>query len=248
MAPVNVDVCSKCAVSKGLNQLINCDSCKIPVCGDCSELSVTEMRCMQLKNRIVLYLCEECRKGLRCVPDLMRNITELRNEVASLRSAQQNATCLGGFEGVNDNEEVICEMLERNKRKKNVIILNMSESQKTNIKQIKEDDKNKVIDAIAATGVQANVNVFRLGRYTENKNRPIKVVFETEEDSRNVLKNKHKIANKNLKIFGDQTPMQSKYYKKIKAKLQDMEAQGDKSKTIKYIKGRPVIVEKKCHP
>lgn len=40
---------------------ISCDVCKRPICLECSELSPTEIRCLNLQKRILQYKCKQCR-------------------------------------------------------------------------------------------------------------------------------------------------------------------------------------------
>lgn len=61
--------------------------------------------------------------------------------------------------------------------------------------------------------------MFRLGKYGINKIRPIKVILNSQDDARSVLKNKQLSPIPSIRIFGDQTKAQQEYFKSIKAKL-----------------------------
>lgn len=127
---------SKIHTHKSVNQLLNCNSCKRRICNECFEHLVTEMRCLQSKNRIVLYLYDEYRRGLRCILELMRESIDLKKEVADLRETSLQTvghdTWVNEQESLDINEDTVCEMMERN------------ESQKINVYQRKEYDKNNL--------------------------------------------------------------------------------------------------------
>lgn len=88
------------------------------------------------------------------------------------------------------------------------------------------------------------IKTFRLGKYDKNKNRPIKVLLNSPEDAKNVLKNKKTIKVPSIIIFNDQTKMQREYYNDVKQKLNNLILSGDTSKTIKFINDKPTIVIK----
>ncbi|KAL3268857.1 hypothetical protein HHI36_007946 [Cryptolaemus montrouzieri] len=86
--------------------------------------------------------------------------------------------------------------------------------------------------------------VFRVGRFGANKIRPIRVVFPSAEIAKNILKNKVVIKTPGIKIFGDPTPARREYFNKVRKDLQEKIEAGKTSKTIRYINGRPTIVDK----
>jgi hypothetical protein len=238
--------CSKCSKSSK-DEMLHCDSCKRFLCEGCSELSATEMRCMQLKIRKLLFLCEACKNGLGEVPVLIKAVSEIKKEVLKLQGSsltrQNNPS-----KDMENNHDIINEIEERSKRRKNVIIANIKESEKVNGHERKIDDKNTVINILSPIGITMDrIKVFRLGKFNKENNRLIKIIFETEDDAITILKNKNKIKVPRLRIFNDQTKMQIDYYKKLKGKLQAMQDNGDMNKGIKYINGRPTIVSTTDH-
>ena len=52
--------CIKCGEKESEN-LVQCRKCSSVVCHECAGLSATEIRCVQLKKRILIFECNECR-------------------------------------------------------------------------------------------------------------------------------------------------------------------------------------------
>ncbi|CAG9773588.1 unnamed protein product [Ceutorhynchus assimilis] len=144
---------------------------------------------------------------------------------------------------VQQMEDVIAEMEERRYRANNVIILNINESLKASRGERLEDEKQTVLEALESVNItDRNISIQRLWKYVQNRCRPLKVSFANPNDAKEVLKNRRNLPN--MKMFADQTIKQQKYYKTIKQKLLDIIANGDNSKTIRYINTVPTIVSK----
>lgn len=233
--------CSKCKKAENEN-LFPCDSCKSEFCNTCSDLSASEIRCLSLKNRKLLFLCEECEKGLSLVPVLIKKVNELQAEVNNLKINSTSSISTD----LTNQENLITEMLDRQNRMSNVVIFNVKESQKNSRTERNEDNIDTVKDILKDINVSKdNLKAYRLGKYDPNKNRPIKVIFNSAEDAKYVLKNKINIKVPSIRIYGDQTRAQREYYLFVKQKLQDIIDNGDDTKTIRYINNKPTIVNKK---
>lgn len=59
--------CIKCKIKTTLkdskNPIFPCDACRNYYCGDCSDLSPSEIKCMPLQKRILKFHCVKCRNG-----------------------------------------------------------------------------------------------------------------------------------------------------------------------------------------
>lgn len=235
--------CSKCLADKNENTTFQCDSCHCSLCDKCSGLSGREIQCMQLRERKLLFLCQECEAGFKAVPTLIKQIADLKNDVAELKKLPQKSNNYD-IDDLEIKEDIVNEFVERNIRRKNVIVFNVQESQKNSKQDRITDEKNVISSLLLPTGFTAdNIKTFRLGKFNNEKIRPIKVVFQSEDDALSVLKNKTKINNPDVRIYNDKTKMQLQYYKSLKAKLSALHDSGDTSKSIKYINGRPKIVD-----
>lgn len=239
--------CEKC----GKADAFPCDSCKRLLCSGCAELTASEVKCLLLKGkRKLIFLCPECETGFWKVPILIKEITELKGQIEELKknylvnidkNQEQSVTC-------GESEEVINEIAERQRRASNIIVYNINESSVKNKTARITDECNKIKELLSGIDeVNKNeIRVFRVGKYDSNKARPLKVVLANKEEAMKILKNKQKIIaeNPNIRIYSDQTKKQREYYKATKAKLEAIIANGDESKTIKFINNIPTIVKK----
>ena len=82
----------------------------------------------------------------------------------------------------------------------------------------------------------------RLGKFSNSKNRPIKVELKCNSDVMLVLRNKKKLTD-GVNIQSDSTPMQRDYLKKLREKLSAIQESGDTGKTIRFINKVPKIVD-----
>lgn len=241
-----MEKCIKCNLNNP--ELYNCDSCKRPFCVNCSELTPDEIRCLSLRQRKLIFFCNDCESGLKQVPLLIREVSELKKELENLKqNLQQNrqTICSSDFQNNFENFEIICELEERQKCASNIIITNIKESSANNRQSRTEDEMKVVKEILGKTGTQvSDFQVHRLGKYQANKNRPIKVLMQNKHLAIQILKNSNKVGIPGVKIFNDQTKMQRNYYLSLKQKLEEYKRNGDDSKTIKYVNNVPKIVDK----
>ncbi|KAL3268965.1 hypothetical protein HHI36_008051 [Cryptolaemus montrouzieri] len=85
--------------------------------------------------------------------------------------------------------------------------------------------------------IVANVEKSKAGSTLEQK------AEDTRDEVVNVLKNKRNLTPRII-VFPDQTERQIKFFKDLKSKLGEMEAECDFSKTFRFINGNPTIVDK----
>ncbi|KAJ8966101.1 hypothetical protein NQ314_003738 [Rhamnusium bicolor] len=176
--------CCKCKTDIDNNEnYFECDSCKRPVHINysCSELSASEIKCMQLKKRILRFLCNECNNGLIQIPSLVRSIEELKTDIENLKLKYDKP-----FDGnhsvlqpkVNEipSEDIISEMLERQKRANNIMISNLDETNSNT-----KDDLTSVKLILRDLNVDVdNIKVNRIGK--PNQQRP-RLEYELNSDS-----------------------------------------------------------------
>lgn len=237
--------CIKCSVEDP-KEFVNCDSCKKILCKKCSDLSETEFRCIALRKRRLTFLCENCEKGIMLIPDIMIQLDDLRKQVNDLKSELQakNSKSEQEVDAV-ESEDIISELMERQRRASNIIISNIKEPSSNSRENRTEDDKRNVADILKDINVDlSNIKVFRLGKFMPSKNRLLKVVLNNSEDAVNVLRNKRNVTVPSIRIFGDQTKKQQNYFHTIKKQLEDLKANGDDTKTIRFINNKPTIVKK----
>lgn len=242
---MNMSSCTKCSLVAP-KDIFACDSCKKQFCKKCSDLTETEIRCYQLKKRRLTFLCDGCEQGLLCIPDILKQLSNLQTEVTHLKQSLEASN----NQSISNNEpteceEIISELIERQKRASNVVIANLKESQATSVEQRKEEDLNSVKSLLKDFNTDLSlIKVYRVGKFMPNKNRLIKVIMKNPEEAIKVLKGKNNNAVPGIKIFGDQTKKQKDYYISVKNKLEELKAKGDYSKAIKYINNKPTIISK----
>lgn len=236
--------CFKCNQNFNNGKCLRCDGCKRPICYQCSELSSTEIRCIELKNRVLKFFCKECEDNLLQVPVLRSLIADLQTEVEKLKGG---ANCDSA-----DSEVIISEVAERQKRASNIIIFNAPESndvdpviRKQHDKQIVETFLRQVYDSIPAAAPTMDIKPFRLGRRVNENIRPLKVTLHSRDDALFLLKNKARIAGRTtMKMVADLTPMQREHMTNLRKQLETRTLNGEKGITIKYVRGIPKIVER----
>ncbi|KAG5892375.1 hypothetical protein JTB14_035989 [Gonioctena quinquepunctata] len=138
--------CSKCNNNKNEDDLWNCDSCKRPLCSKCGGLTASEVKCLQLKKRVLLFFCDDCRNGLCQVPTLRTEIADLRRHLDDFIETNKN---LKGM------------IQDRSTRPSNILIHNIEESSSRNFKERIEQDTLKckqIFDALY-------INVLALSKY-----------------------------------------------------------------------------------
>lgn len=142
------------------------------------------------------------------------------------------------------HDEIFTEIVERNFRAKNIIVVGILEPQKDTATARQDHDKTEIlrITRLLHNDCPQPTGIFRLGKYKSEKTRAIKVCFSSEDTAKNILRNRNKIDKEHIKIFSDQTPYQRKYLQNLKEELEQRTSNGESGLNIKYIKGIPKIV------
>ncbi|CAG9765929.1 unnamed protein product [Ceutorhynchus assimilis] len=172
----------------------------------CLGLAASEVRAVVLKSRSLIYFCPECREAFKKIPNIIKEVKNLKTGMNNLKKQvaettenikliQEKIDILEAtphqLATANISEEIenmITEMEERKLRSKNVIILNINESIKANRIERSLDEKQTVLKLLENINiVDRNVVVQRLGKYQQNRCRPIKVVFDNANDAKEVL-------------------------------------------------------------
>nr|CAH7714538.1 unnamed protein product [Callosobruchus chinensis] len=148
-------------------------------------------------------------------------------------------------------EDVVSEVSERIKRKSNVILFNVKEpDQSKPAVDRTNSDKSIIMDVLRKIDPEipvTNIKHVRLGLYSNNKIRPIKLILENDETARKVWMRSAKLKShetlKNIKILPDKTKRQIEYYKTMKQELANRHTAGDTNCRIKYINDVPRIIQ-----
>ena len=141
-------------------------------------------------------------------------------------------------------EEHIEEKEEREKRKNNIVLVNIPESIKETAKEREAEDMVAVANLLnKITEVQVNdvSNPVRIGKKREGSEKPrlLKITLNSQEKKRTVLKNYHQlnenVRDLNRKIFinNDLTPTQREQEHKLRIELRLRKENGEKNLKIR---------------
>lgn len=240
--------CSCCGKQSEPHLLVKCCVCQNVFNNSCAGISSSETRLINSKKSFS-WTCSKCHRVGNDINALKAAVIALQEEMKLLKSnnSSNHTTGDGNF------EEIVSEVLDRQTRKRNLLIFNASEQSR----QLSNDerniaDKNNVLDIIEyllPTADIANCNVFRLGKYnpSNNRPRPIKIRLRNEDDTRKILQKSGKLKNsdsfKDIFMTPDRTPRELEYYKKLKNELQHRKDNGEDDIIIKYINNIPKIIK-----
>ncbi|XP_026321923.1 uncharacterized protein LOC113231677 [Hyposmocoma kahamanoa] len=197
---------------------VQCDGYKRNVCVQCSNSKSSEVRVMELKGkRTLLYLCPAFRVALFQVPKLIKSYGGLCGlDEAKKRLLKTTNIASPEVSVVNtspsDTNAIMEEILERERRASNVILVGIKKCISENGSDRKTHDESTVkkllLDMNSGGDCSHKVmTVQRLGRRENGKTRPIKVVLSSRQDAVWILKNKSK-AKMEVRIYDDKTPKQ----------------------------------------
>ncbi|CAH2097520.1 unnamed protein product [Euphydryas editha] len=205
---------------------------------------------------------QEIKKDINYVKDVTKKLSDeqsmVRAEVVNLKtrhtetekkleSLESDMAHLKGMSQVlpatNSLESTLEEIKERELRSRNIIICGVSEQYAENIEERKNADRNEVlrITRIAVSDCPEPVKIIRLGKFKSTKNRPIKVIYQSQDTAISILRNSKNIKSDTIMLFSDQTPLQQANMKALKEELKRRMSNGEKDITIKYVKGTPKI-------
>ncbi|XP_063370192.1 uncharacterized protein LOC134658442 [Cydia amplana] len=180
------------------------------------------------------------------VKNLTTSVTAAENKVKvietdlqSLRSSVARAPMALSPDSYN---QLVAECQQRSIRDKNIIIVGIQEAGQDLAADREAFDKYEVekITKTIYNDCPEPLQIIRLGKYVENKVRPIKATFASKATVKNILRNKNKTHD--AKIYSDQTPYQRDFLKSVQEELQARTSNGETNLYIKYVKGIPKIL------
>ena len=140
--------------------------------------------------------------------------------------------------------DVADEIAERDRRKRNVIVYNLSEQANQAADKIKFTEVCKSI----SDNDLSIVKLFHLGRKSDNKHRPLLVELGSEIDKQSLLSAAPRLrlsnAFKEVYIATDMTKVERERHKKVVAELKRRRSSGESN----FIIRNGVIVSRRPHP
>nr|CAH7714010.1 unnamed protein product [Callosobruchus chinensis] len=225
--------------------MLNCSICKKTFKNSCVDISSAEVRLLN-SNKGCDWSCRSCRAFGNEMKDLKALILKLQEDIQVLKS---EAVAVNSPNQDDFLEEIITEVEERSKRRKNLVIFGVPEQDQSlsNNDQVSRDVTNTVeILRVMNRDIDAQaIKPIRLGKHVEGKSRPIKVYFGSEQQVTQIIHNARALRNsryKKVSVSYDRTPRQQAHYKRIKEQLQERENAGEANLKIKYVNGTPRIV------
>lgn len=240
------NICYCCKVVTEQNKLIKCCICKNNYKHTCAGLTLNEVKITSSKAGLS-YTCPNCATIGQDINELKAVIAELKNEVAELKS--RNSAPPNNNINNDDFNNIVHEVIERQKRSKNIIIYGLKENsnndQHVRLTHDTENVKN-ILNFLSVDTSNADIKPIRLGKLLTNtgKPRPIKITFKEEQAVQNITYKARQLKNSEysyINISPDRTPKQIEHYKSLLNQLNERKANGETNLAIKYINGIPTI-------
>nr|CAI5833593.1 unnamed protein product [Callosobruchus analis] len=189
------------------------------------------------------WTCTACREHGNDIKGLKSLILQLQKEVQDLRFNNNRCDPV-------QFEEIVEEVNQRNRRKRNLIIFKIEDQNQQEQNQVKinheKTSTTNLIRVLDPDVVIPDLKPVRLGPFTQGKNRPIKVVLGSEHDVHRLIRNSKILKThknyKNISISFNRTPRQIEYYLNLKIELENRKKSSETNLHIKYVKGIPQIV------
>lgn len=225
--------------------MIKCSVCKKTYRHICVNITIDELNILTDQEKGYSWSCKNCREIGNQIIDLKNLILSLQNDIKALKDEKISQKSSREF----DFEEVIMELNDRSIRKKNIIIFGLPEQDQTGPAENRlQKDKTAVSEVLKV--IDANVNTMlikptRLGRFTNNKARPLKITLQDELEVLNVIKKARNLKNspyKNVSVAFDRTQRQIDHYKKLQEEMKSKNSGDTQEFKIRYFNGSPKIV------
>lgn len=246
--------CFKCNVQFGDgDRFAECDGCRLRFHYDCTDLTGSEIRVMELKNkRSLKYFCDACQEGLRLIPVLQKRLTSLEQHITTFEKnvntkleeflAKVNSDPGTRTEPADSgvSNDLLQEVFQRQKRMNNIMIFNLD---------LRTDGPHELQVSSLLTevaGRQIDVsNVVMIGKPNCNGHKSIKACLTNANDVSLILRNRNKFVEaRKAYVEADLSPAQRGHLHDVKEELSRRRANGEVDLTIKYSNGTPSIVSK----
>lgn len=230
-----------CNTAAEEHKIIDCSVCKKSFNHSCVNLTTTEVRTIKTKKGLT-WSCRNCNILSSDINELKEAILGLKKDIASLRKTDVDQSMF---------EQILADLNDRNNRKQNIILFNVTEIQSDNSTGRGGHDlqvAREVLGTLHAPVNLENIEVHRLGRYSPNaeRHRPLRIKLHSEKDVHKIIKNakrlRENMEHQHIRISLDKTRRQTEYFKTIKKEMDARIAGGNVDLKIKYLQGIPTIV------
>lgn len=244
--PPNKLLCVCCNSTFDKQFVVSCTVCHKTYRNTCVNITNSELRIVNM-GKGYDWSCTQCR-NIKCdMNDLKSLIVQLQEEVRTLRTSQSQHINIDPDHII---EEVVVEVNQRSLRRKNLVIHGILESDNgLDVSVKRENDKKavqSVLNLLDNSIDSSDIKPIRLGKFSNGRNRLIKISLRDEDQVHNAIKSAHKLKGTDIykKVFVsfDRTPLQLRLYKELKEDLIKRQNEGIACK-IKFFNGTPKIVE-----
>lgn len=242
---------------------IHCDVCQGPLHLKCVGLSESDVKLTRARSKAIKVVCNSCSINMSQFKDIKTIITTIQNELTTsinqlkaefesqLQELKATLTMTQQQTPSYVFEEVVNEVMERQRRTKNLVIFGVVEPPSDSSREEAAlHDSGNVYDILANIVPEYrndDLKIQRLGRHTSNRNRPIKIALRNEQEVINFIRNAKRLRSsvnyKNVFISSDRTPRQIKLFNQLKEELNIRRTNGETGLKIRHFQGVPKIVK-----
>ena len=192
-----------------------------------------------LKNGLLRHEgeCKDVQQSLN------KKMDELKNEFTQSGNVMRSSKVLEELEKVEKSVESRLEDIEeRERRKSNLIIYGLPESDEVNPLQRKDDDTQKARSAISQSFGEESLSIlatYRLGRKSEGKTRPLKVVLKSADVRDEILRryraavSAESLPDSSIQLSRDRTQREREEYRRLRNELKLREDKGEENLMIR---------------
>lgn len=243
-----MDRCSCCNSNITDDLYVHCSVCKKIFKTSCTKLSRSDITKINT-NCGLSWSCKDCVSLGGVLADLKSAVLALQEEIRVLKDSPSKSST--ATNSLFETEHIIQEVIERERRRNNIIVFGIEEAQCESAEQQRVLDRSTITSVLTAMNVQVGeFKSMRLGKFDPtkiNSKRPIKVSLPSTEEIPKIFKKLHLLKSiarfSNIIISSDKTPFQTKLYKSVKEELDGRSSRGETNLKIKYIKGLPTIID-----
>ena len=176
-----------------------CDSCKTCYCGDCSELTTSEVRCMLLAERQLKFFCKYCRENdyIECLKKTILDKTTIINEKQKMIDMlQEQIKRIESTRPYASFAEVASSINRNQKPPKDIHVshlktLIVKPKQQQDIKTTSREIKLKINPALVGAPIKY---------YKETKSGQIVIKSDTIENLENLSKHATQVLGNNYEL------------------------------------------------
>ena len=237
--------CGKCGgiIDEGIKAL-QCEFCASWACLHCTEVPENMYDLFMEKDvSSFLWSCESCIHAIPTIKNLGRAMQGIRDEQSQTKDEINKLNSkVDSLESSIEGkvQEAIEAYRDRESRKCNIIVHNIPESKKPEVKERREEDTMEVKrlfeDGLGLEELEIQ-SIVRLGKKMQDKNRLMKVTVGSVKTKREILSNTKKLKNaenwSRVFITPDLTPKERDRSRTLREELKRRKDEGEEGLVIR---------------